>query len=58
MPDTETPAIQALLAKGRECGKVTVADLMEAFPVSMTSPDRVETFLAILSENNIQVVEK
>ncbi len=57
MPDTETPAIQVLLAKGRERGKVTYAELNEALPEDMTV-DQIEAVIAMLTEAHILIVEK
>ncbi len=55
---TETPAIQALLAKGRKSGKVTVADLNEAIPEDTTSSEQIEAVMVMLMEEHINVVEK
>lgn len=58
MRETETPAFQALLAKGRECGKVTHDELNEALPDGAITVDQLEAVISMLNEAGIQVVEK
>lgn len=58
MPYTDTPSVQALLAKGRKCGKVTHDELNVALPEGTTSSELIEAVISMLNEAGIQVVEK
>lgn len=55
MRETET---QALLAKGRECGKVTYDELNEALPDGAITVDRLEAAIVLLAEADIRIVEE
>ena len=58
MLDTETLAFQALLAKGRETGKVTYLELAEALSDQGTTVEQVEDAIGIMLKEHIFVVEK
>ena len=57
MRETETPAFQALLAKGRECGKVTYDELNEALPDGSITVDQLEAVMMMMHKAGIAVVE-
>ena len=58
MRESETPTFQALLAKGRECGKVTHDELNEAFPDGAITVDQIEAAITLLVEADIRIVEQ
>jgi len=57
MPDTQQSRLKELIAKGREQGYLTFAEVNDHLPDDLSDPDQVEEIIAMINDMGIMVSE-